>query len=128
MYCAYGHGARTERGYHYNHVQLPAAEGQCPAVEASSDITTEQVSTGGLWFVNNKAHDSAHDLEHGVQLGDGDGTVPLVSLGAMCAQGWRSATLNPHGVKVRHLSLQPSNASALAWRTALCRVQTEQCG
>merc|ERR1711974_74543 len=31
---------------------------------------------------------------------DGDGTVPLLSLGYMCAHGWHQKRWNPHGVKV----------------------------
>jgi hypothetical protein len=37
----------------------------------------------------------------GVQLSpDGDGTVPLISLGALCAGGWRTRRLNPSGMEV----------------------------
>jgi phospholipid:diacylglycerol acyltransferase len=37
----------------------------------------------------------------GVQLSpDGDGTVPLLSLGALCAGGWRTKRLNPAGAEV----------------------------
>lgn len=39
--------------------------------------------------------------ESGVQLSpDGDGTVPLLSLGALCAGGWRTRRLNPAGLEV----------------------------
>jgi hypothetical protein len=39
--------------------------------------------------------------DSGVQLSpDGDGTVPLLSLGALCAGGWRTKRLNPAGVPV----------------------------
>ena len=43
-----------------------------------------------------------------MQTSDGDGTVPLLSLGLMCYKGWRSAALNPGGMAVvsreyRHL-------------------------
>lgn len=31
---------------------------------------------------------------------DGDGTVPLLSLGALCAGGWRTKRLNPAGIPV----------------------------
>ena len=61
-------------------------------------------------------HKTVHDangsswLASGVQLGDGDGTVPLLSLGLMCAKGWRSAALNPAGMglttrEYRHVPL-----------------------
>ena len=32
--------------------------------------------------------------------GDGDGTVPLVSLGLMCRKGWKSKKLNPAGISI----------------------------
>lgn len=60
-----------------------------------------QLAAGTNWNLNVKAHDPDRWLETGVQYGDGDGTVPLVSLGAMCAGPWRERELNPHGVKVR---------------------------
>lgn len=41
---------------------------------------------------------SAHPLqESGVQLSDGDGTCPLISLGPICEGGWRTKRLNPGG-------------------------------
>lgn len=37
----------------------------------------------------------------GVQLSpNGDGTVPLLSLGALCAGGWKTRRLNPSGFEV----------------------------
>eukprot|EP00929_Paragymnodinium_shiwhaense_P101257 TRINITY_DN6420_c0_g2_i1.p1 TRINITY_DN6420_c0_g2~~TRINITY_DN6420_c0_g2_i1.p1 ORF type:complete len:646 (-),score=106.83 TRINITY_DN6420_c0_g2_i1:68-2005(-) len=39
--------------------------------------------------------------QYGASFTDGDGTVPLVSLGYMCSNGWRDfETLNPAGIKV----------------------------
>lgn len=48
----------------------------------------------------------------GVVLSDGDGTVPLVSMGYMGAGGWKSKKLNPHSVKtvVREYSHNPSKS------------------
>jgi hypothetical protein len=34
-------------------------------------------------------------LTSGVVVGDGDGTVPLLSLGYLCARGWRDPARNP---------------------------------
>jgi hypothetical protein len=59
-----------------------------------------QVAAGTNWNINGKAHSPTKWLENGVQFGNGDGTVPLLSLGAMCAGPWRGKELNPHGVKV----------------------------
>ena len=39
-------------------------------------------------------------MDHGVILGEGDGTVSLLSLGYMCAKGWKIKRYNPGGAKV----------------------------
>ncbi|KAF8756677.1 Lecithin:cholesterol acyltransferase [Rhizoctonia solani] len=40
-------------------------------------------------------------VKNGVKIGEGDGTVALLSLGAMCVEGWKAGTRwNPHGVRV----------------------------
>jgi phospholipid:diacylglycerol acyltransferase len=36
----------------------------------------------------------------GVSIGEGDGTVSLLSLGAMCVEGWKRKIYNPAGIKV----------------------------
>ena len=33
-------------------------------------------------------------------MGEGDGTVSLLSLGAMCVEGWKRKRWNPGGVRV----------------------------
>ena len=71
--CVYGVGRDTERAYHYS---IPDKASEMP---------------GLLTHVN----DGPGRLKHGVQLTDGDGTVPLMSLGFMCAKGWLSRRRNP---------------------------------
>ncbi len=39
-------------------------------------------------------------VDRGVRTSDGDGTVPLISTGALCAKHWREAPLNPSGLRV----------------------------
>lgn len=39
-------------------------------------------------------------VKNGVNIGEGDGTVSLISLGAMCAEGWKRKAWNPSGIKV----------------------------
>ena len=39
-------------------------------------------------------------VDHGVRTSDGDGTVPLLSTGALCAKHWRERALNPSGLRV----------------------------
>ena len=35
-----------------------------------------------------------------MRKGNGDGTVPLISLGIHCRKGWKTKKLNPGGVKI----------------------------
>lgn len=40
-------------------------------------------------------------VRNGVKMGEGDGTVSLLSLGAMCVEGWKAGRRwNPGGIKV----------------------------
>ncbi|KAH0589126.1 hypothetical protein H2248_004894 [Termitomyces sp. 'cryptogamus'] len=39
-------------------------------------------------------------VRNGIKMGEGDGTVSLLSLGAMCAEGWKRPRWNPGGIKV----------------------------
>lgn len=87
IWCSYGVGIPTEKGYHYT--------------------TDSGNMTDNTRFRIEKAlhlHDG--QVVNGIFLDDGDGTVPLESLGTMCSIGWRVGTkLNPDGavVKVRQL-------------------------
>jgi hypothetical protein len=40
-------------------------------------------------------------VRSGVKFGDGDGTIPVISLGSMCVKGWKGKTKwNPAGIEV----------------------------
>lgn len=41
-------------------------------------------------------------------MGEGDGTVSLLSLGAMCVEGWKRKRWNPAGIKVTTVEVSPS--------------------
>eukprot|EP00842_Homolaphlyctis_polyrhiza_P005037 jgi/Hompol1/5534/HPOL_002005-RA len=106
--CMYGVGMRSERSYSYQ-VSLPPdpriASQQCDKVgqDATDDCSLEPtfVDTDGLVHAINTTHrDPAMDIENGVQMTDGDGTVVLLSLGYMCAHGWRQSRYNPSNVAV----------------------------
>ena len=58
---------------------------QPPAAPYVIDSDSEDLSNG------------SYSRRDGVVRVDGDGTVPLASLGFMCRRGWRSKTLNPSG-------------------------------
>ncbi|THH06959.1 hypothetical protein EW145_g3711 [Phellinidium pouzarii] len=78
IFCAYGHGKDTERAYWY-------ARGEYEYDETSAD--------------------AENAVRNGVKIGEGDGTVSLLSLGAMCAEGWKRKRWNPAGIKVTTIEL-----------------------
>ncbi|KAF2688031.1 LACT-domain-containing protein [Lentithecium fluviatile CBS 122367] len=78
IYCFYGIGKPTERAYYYKEDNDPLS---------SLNVT---IDTG---FTNGK-------VDHGVILGEGDGTVNLLSTGYMCSRGWKIKRYNPAGVRV----------------------------
>ncbi|CAF1479861.1 unnamed protein product [Adineta ricciae] len=84
IYCMYGYVKEpmTECGYSYSFYPH-----------------TDHCSSALILF--NTSHTVAPHIKSGVYLGPGDATVPLVSLGHMCAGPWKQAGgfHNPGGVK-----------------------------
>lgn len=78
IYCFYGIGKPTERAYYYREDHDPLNK---------LNVTIDNGHTSG-------------DVDHGVILGEGDGTVNLVSMGYMCSKGWKMKRYNPAGAKV----------------------------
>ncbi|KAI9758274.1 MAG: hypothetical protein M4579_003133 [Chaenotheca gracillima] len=88
IYCFYGINKPTERGYFYR-------EDQDPSSKLNVTIDTGVSSPAGVSGGSNVT------IDHGIVNGEGDGTVPLLSNGYMCARGWRSIRrYNPAGAKV----------------------------
>lgn len=79
IFCFYGVGKLTERSYFYREDQDP---------NSSLNVTMDTSLTMG-------------SVDHGVVPGEGDGTVPLLSNGYMCAKGWHMKRFNPAGVKIK---------------------------
>jgi len=79
IYCMYGVGKATERAYIYR---------------AENDITNR------LNVTIDTAFSSAEGAQRGVLMGEGDGTVNLLSMGYMCTKGWNIKRYNPAGAKV----------------------------
>ncbi|WFD34233.1 phospholipid:diacylglycerol acyltransferase [Malassezia cuniculi] len=78
IFCIYGYGLPTERGYYMRHNDQPEQ------THRHSRIDTSVVSDEG-----------AYNVTAGCKDGDGDGTVTLVSLGGMCTGGWKQRRYNP---------------------------------
>jgi phospholipid:diacylglycerol acyltransferase len=138
IYCLYGVGKDTERGYYYRRNDgrrdLRRTVGTAASVltetvlqklQAMQDITDQPSFREALsqlysvatlaqaqfsleneteifppFLIDNTANNLEENLEFGVQQGDGDGTVPLLSLGYMCVQGWKAKHLNPSELEV----------------------------
>lgn len=81
IYCFYGVGKPTERAYFYQ-------EERDPQVRINVSIDTTVTDREGF-------------VDHGVVMGEGDGTVSLLSSGYMCAKGWRMRRYNPAGARVK---------------------------
>lgn len=77
IFCFYGVGKPTERAYYY----------RTPEQSSTLNIT---IDTGLMHGV----------IDHGIIMGEGDGTVNLLSSGYMCNKGWGMKRYNPAGVKV----------------------------
>ncbi|KAI0198649.1 Lecithin:cholesterol acyltransferase-domain-containing protein [Astrocystis sublimbata] len=79
VFCFYGVGKPTERGYYYRPPDFPHL--------SKLNIT---IDTGLI----------VDDIDHGVVMGEGDGTVNLLSTGYMCSKGWHMKRYNPAGAKI----------------------------
>jgi phospholipid:diacylglycerol acyltransferase len=79
IYCFYGIGKPTERSYFYR---------EDPDLSSKLNITID-------------TRVSNDHVDRGVVMGEGDGTVSLLSLGYMCAKGWRIKRFNPAGAKIK---------------------------
>jgi phospholipid:diacylglycerol acyltransferase len=72
IFCLYGVGQPAERNYMYKRRQ---------------DVENDSASVP--YVMDNSI--TASGFRSGVQSVDGDGSVPLVSLGYMCVEGWKNA-------------------------------------
>lgn len=109
IHCIYGVGKPTERSYWY--VQGPyerddvVVEGDAATCLDCGNRTTStplNFPTGRTGWIDSSVHDekATPQLRSGVKFSDGDGTVSVQSLGAMCIEGWKRKRYNPSQIKV----------------------------
>ena len=79
MWAVYGVGIPTEIGYNY---------------------TLSSVDTDNKGYKINTTHSDGSEVVNGVQLSNGDGTVPLQSLGFVPAITWKTKKFNPGNITV----------------------------
>ncbi|KAJ7129012.1 phospholipid:diacylglycerol acyltransferase [Mycena crocata] len=118
IYCVYGHGKETERSYWY--AQGATEYDEMADSAAGADPLCVDPSAGGCeartafdvprarksWIDAEYTDEGVHPkVRNGVKMGEGDGTVSLVSLGAMCVEGWKRPRWNPAGIKVTTVEL-----------------------
>ncbi|KAL5597026.1 hypothetical protein BROUX41_006305 [Berkeleyomyces rouxiae] len=85
IYCFYGVGKETERAYYYK--KSGSLLPNQPDITIDNGVTEDHI-------------------DHGVIMGEGDGTVSLLSTGYMCNKGWKMPRYNPAGSKVTVVELQ----------------------
>ncbi|KAI9740808.1 MAG: hypothetical protein M1818_004413 [Claussenomyces sp. TS43310] len=78
IYCFYGIGKPTERSYFYRDA------GHLSELNITIDTSI-----------------TVDNIDHGVVMGEGDGTVNLLSTGYMCNKGWHMKRYNPAGVQIK---------------------------
>ena len=103
IFCFYGVGRETERGYMYRHVPTPTP---------SEDHLVPH------WAINSSHTVDDLNVRSGVKFTDGDGTVPLISLGFMCSAGWKGERLNPSGATIVTREYLEVNATLAILRAA----------
>lgn len=86
IYCFYGVGKDTERAYFYR--------------EDLDPLTKTNVTIDTAYSPDPKDFPHGPMIDHGVVMGEGDGTVPLLSSGYVCNKAWRLKRYNPAGVRV----------------------------
>jgi hypothetical protein len=91
IYCLYGTGLDTERAYYYRRNIVSDDE------TAASANVTDPVLKMDLTVDN-----ETQKVRYGIRYTNGDGSVPLISLGYMCADAWvrDDSGLNPSRTKV----------------------------
>ncbi|CAO3645287.1 unnamed protein product [Cunninghamella echinulata] len=93
IYCLYGVGIPTERSYHYTYANNIVSTNNCSEEEDIKSCLSRPTAMGVL---PNEGTNSTmlpdlpllyidKSVNDGIQYSDGDGTVPLLSLGYMCS-------------------------------------------
>ncbi|KAE8270998.1 hypothetical protein A4X09_0g1314 [Tilletia walkeri] len=111
IFCFYGTGKSTERSYWYQQGAFERdefeAEGQSAQCMDCNDTSQTipsplEFPTGRKSWIDNtiSREDSNPKVRAGCKMSEGDGTVSLLSLGAMCVEGWKRKRYNPAGIKV----------------------------
>lgn len=117
MICVYGHGKETERSYWYAHGPHDHEESFVEVEPSTCAEPTDKCKhtprppldssfSRANWIDADYTQETTTPkVRNGVKMGEGDGTVSLLSLGAMCVEGWKRPRWNPGGIKVTTVEL-----------------------
>ncbi|KAF9501792.1 phospholipid:diacylglycerol acyltransferase [Pleurotus eryngii] len=117
IYCVYGHGKDTERSYWYvrgrhEYDDSTTEPDQPRCIEPEQDGCQSPRPPLDMPMSRRSWIDSEYTDErinpkiiNGVKMGEGDGTVSLLSLGAMCVEGWKRERWNPAGIPITTVEL-----------------------
>lgn len=115
--CVYGHGKETERSYWYARGPHDYEESFVEVEHSTCTDPTDKCNyaphppldmffSRASWIDADYTHETTTPkVRNGVKMGEGDGTVSLLSLGAMCVEGWKRPRWNPGGIKVTTVEL-----------------------
>lgn len=84
------------RAYRYLHLKDDAKIRETN----DEDEAAREMGVPLQWSIATDSSNTSTFMDSGVRKGDGDGTVPLVSLGLMCRKGWKTKKLNPCGIQI----------------------------
>ncbi|KNC99428.1 uncharacterized protein SPPG_05669 [Spizellomyces punctatus DAOM BR117] len=125
IYCLYGTGRKSERKYFYNVEPKTNKSSKNDESKKNGDNgkytpdnrDDEEEANEELDFhVDTTYSQEEANIYSGVQLTDGDGTVPLISLGYMCAKGWKHKRYNPAQIPVITREFRDKPAGAFSPR------------
>lgn len=110
IYCMYGIGKPTERTYYYEQSKYEQESLKEDLIDSGNSSKNEehrnktQRTPLDIPFIRSSFIDNSitikDDTDKGVQMGEGDGTVSLLSSGYMCNQGWKMPRYNPSNIDV----------------------------
>ncbi|KAM0793391.1 hypothetical protein ACM66B_000844 [Microbotryomycetes sp. NB124-2] len=106
IYCLYGVGKETERGYFYQQggfehdETVSGLNATCEDPECTDQTPRTPLDlplSRRVWIDGSVTLPDSHQpkVRSGVVFNDGDGTVSMLSLGAMCQEGWKRDLYNP---------------------------------
>ncbi|KAI9702162.1 MAG: hypothetical protein M1820_006244 [Bogoriella megaspora] len=108
IYCFYGIGKPTERNYYYREEPYTGSSTNGASYQRDTNPNSSRDESYTAFRPSNVTIDASYTLgniDHGVIMGEGDGTVNLVSSGYMCTKGWKMRRYNPAGVQIKTVEM-----------------------